>query len=122
MKVHQFHELVNDLSDIAKQYHTHDSLRDKISGRLREDVQMSDPAERYSETPIKRKPTGFVAICQCGVIVGAMDLTHTERREAGQILGRWLADGCTVDPRFTGDWEAHVELCRCHKQPPRVGD
>jgi hypothetical protein len=62
---------------------------------------------------IKRKPTGFVATCQCGVIVGAMDYQRTESREAGIILGQWLADGCTVEPRFAGAWHVTVEVCRC---------
>lgn len=100
----------------------HDSLRDRISSRMSEDIQPDYPATRQSETPKKKKPTGFVAICQCGVIVGAMDWTHTERREAGQILGRWLASGCTVDPRFTGTWEAYVERCQCQKQPTKSED
>ena len=39
MKAHIFRELVNDLRDIAKQFHGHDSLRDRISRRLRKDVQ-----------------------------------------------------------------------------------
>lgn len=62
---------------------------------------------------MKRKPTGFVATCQCGVIVGAMDYARTDRREAGAMLGRWLHDGCTVEPRFAGTWSATVEACRC---------
>ena len=119
MDAHIFRELVNDLRDISMQYHAHDSLRDRISERLHEDIR---PAAHKSETPIKKRPTGFVAICQCGVIIGAMDFTRTERKEASQILGRWLADGCTVDPRFTGDWEAYVERCKCQKQPPKSGD
>ena len=114
MKSHIFCELVNDLRDIARQFHAHDSLRDRISGRLREDIQPDDPST-HTERQTKKKPTGFVAICQCGVIVGTMDSTRTERQEAGQILGRWLADGCTVDPRFTGAWEARVERCQCQK-------
>ena len=123
MEVHKFRELVNDLCGISKQYHTHDSLRDRISSRMSEDIHPDYPATRQSETPTKKKPTGFVAICQCGVIVGAMDWTHTERREAGQILGRWLASGCTVDPRFTtGTWEAYVERCQCQKQPTKSGN
>lgn len=109
---HIFRELVNDLRDIASLHHSHDSLRDRISSRLRGDVQLN---EAPAETRIKRKPTGFVAICQCGLIVGAMDFTRTEKKDAGKILGDWLAAGCTVDPRFSGDWEAHVEPCRCRK-------
>lgn len=61
----------------------------------------------------KKTPTGFVATCQCGVIVGAMDYARTDRKDAGQILGKWLHDGCTVEPRFAGTWSATVEACRC---------
>lgn len=116
---HVIRQLVNDVRDLAKQYHDHDSLRDRISVRLREDVQ---PNEAQAETPIKRKPTGFVAICQCGLIVGAMDFTRTDKKDAGKILGDWLAAGCAIDPRFSGDWEAHVEPCRCRTQSAKSED
>lgn len=64
---------------------------------------------------IKKKPTGFVATCQCGNVVGAMDLTRTECKEAGQILGKWLYDGCTVEPRFIGSWSAAIKPCECNQ-------
>lgn len=69
-------------------------------------------AER-AKTLTKKKPTGFIARCQCGVIVGAMDYERTERSEAGKLLGRWLHDGCTVEPRFNGTWSITVKDCRC---------
>ena len=69
---------------------------------------------------VKRQPTGFVATCQCGVIVGAMDYTRTDRKDAGQILGKWLHDGCTVEPRFAGTWEVTVEACRCESSNAEV--
>lgn len=59
------------------------------------------------------KPTGFVAKCRCGEYVGAMDFDRTERQETGQILGRWLFEGCTVEPRFTGSWSVNVTACKC---------
>jgi len=62
---------------------------------------------------MKRKPTGFVATCQCGVVVGAIDTIRADRKDAGQILGKWLADGCTVAPRFDGTWSAEVKVCQC---------
>ena len=62
---------------------------------------------------MKRKPTGFVAICQCGEKVGAMDYTKTDRKEAGKILGEWLANGCTVEPRFIGTWRETITCCKC---------
>lgn len=71
----------------------------------------------------KRKPKGFVAICQCGVTVGAMDLTRTEKADAGRILGQWLEGGCTVEPRFNGTWSAQIQRCQCSSmQPPKVED
>lgn len=68
----------------------------------------------------KKKPTGFVATCQCGAIVGAMDYERTDRREAGQTLAKWLHDGCTVDPRFSGTWSATLESCRCEPSNAEV--
>lgn len=62
---------------------------------------------------MKKKPTGFVAACQCGEVVGALDYTRTDRKDAGKIFGQWIADGCTITPRFTGDWSVHVTGCKC---------
>lgn len=61
----------------------------------------------------RRKPTGFLATCQCGVVIGAMDYQRTERRDAGKLLGEWLAHGCTVSPQFSGTWSVNVAACRC---------
>ena len=45
MKAHIFRELVNDLRDIATQWHGSQQLRERISGRLRQDVSINeDPA------------------------------------------------------------------------------
>ena len=62
---------------------------------------------------MKKKPTGFTATCQCGVVVGAMDFNRTERKEAGHILGKWIADGCIITPQFNGDWSVIVRHCEC---------
>lgn len=70
----------------------------------------------------KKRPTGFVATCQCGVITGAMDLTRTDNADAGRLLGRWLHDGCTVEPRFDGTWTVVVKPCRCENNPRPEGD
>ena len=61
----------------------------------------------------KKRPTGFVAVCQCGFVVGALDYELTPRAEAGRILSRWLNDGCQISPRFTGSWSAVVHPCQC---------
>ncbi len=62
---------------------------------------------------MKRKPNGFVATCQCGKVIGAMDYNRTDRADSGKILGQWLADGCTIEPRFTGTWSADISSCTC---------
>lgn len=61
----------------------------------------------------KRKPTGFVSVCQCGEITGAMDAERTDRADMSRILGQWLTDGCTVEPRFAGTWSVTVKPCQC---------
>lgn len=62
----------------------------------------------------RQKPTGYVAKCQCGVYIGALDIERTERSEAAKILGEWLASGCTVEPRF-GSWNVELFACMCNK-------
>lgn len=42
-----------------------------------------------------------------------MDYTRTDRKEEGKILGKWLADGCTVESRFTGTWRETITHCKC---------
>lgn len=64
----------------------------------------------------KKKPIGFVAICQCGEMVGAMDYQRTDRKEAGKLLGSWLAEGCVVQPRFPGWGSERITPCRCKKE------
>ena len=64
-----------------------------------------------------KNPTGFIAICRCGKVVGALDYDRLDRREAGPILGRWLHDGCTVQPKFEGCWSVTVESCICEERP-----
>jgi hypothetical protein len=32
-------------------------------------------------------------------------------------LGRWLHDGCTVQPKFEGCWSVTVEACICEERP-----
>lgn len=71
---------------------------------------------------MKRKPRGFVATCQCGLVVGAMDAERTPRADAGKLLGKWLADGCTVAPRFDGTWSVHVRLCKCDADSPPAAE
>lgn len=65
---------------------------------------------------MSRRPTGFVATCQCGRDVGALDLERSPREDTARLLGQWLMRGCTVTPRFTGTWSAQIEPCEC-KEP-----
>lgn len=62
---------------------------------------------------MKKKPIGFVARCPCGEIVSATHYDETDRREAGRILGQWLSEGRTVEPRFEGSWSAVLGTCCC---------
>jgi len=63
----------------------------------------------------KSKPSGFIAICQCGKTVGAMDYKRTDTKDAGAILGKWIADGCNIISKFGGTWSATIENCECKK-------
>lgn len=60
-----------------------------------------------------QKPTGFVATCRCGAVVGALDAERTDRADMGKLLGKWLFAGCTVAPRFAGTWSETIAACRC---------
>ena len=62
---------------------------------------------------MKKKPTGYLAVCQCKVVIGAIDLNRTERREAGKILGEWVANGCTLKPKFDSSWQTTCSPCIC---------
>lgn len=63
----------------------------------------------------RKKLTGYVARCQCGEIVGAIDLERSDRKDAGQIMGRWIAEGLRLEPRFTGSWSCQVTACGCEE-------
>lgn len=67
-------------------------------------------------------PTGFVARCQCGVYIGAIDVTGTLRADSAKWVGEWLLDGYTVEPRF-GSWQQKLgPRCKCdaNKQTQEV--
>lgn len=70
---------------------------------------------------MKRKPTAFVATCQCGLVVGAMDAVRTSRADAGKMLGKWLSSGCTVTPRFEGTLSIGVQPCQCDRAAAQKG-
>lgn len=62
---------------------------------------------------MKRKPSGFVATCQCGLVTGALDAARTDNKDMGRIMGKWLYDGCTVSPYFSGTMSVEVKRCQC---------
>lgn len=66
-----------------------------------------------SKVMAKKIPTGYIAECQCGLIVGALDYTRTERKEAGQIIGKWLHEGCKIIPQFNSSWQITINTCKC---------
>ena len=66
---------------------------------------------------MKKKPTGFIAICQCGKVIGAMDYIRTDRVEAGNLLVKWLDDGCIIQPQFNDSWGVQVFKCCCEDSP-----
>lgn len=63
-----------------------------------------------------KTPTGFVAICRCGRIVGALSYGRTNRSEAGEILGQWLNNGYTVELRFDDAWSVAIQACTCEER------
>jgi hypothetical protein len=71
---------------------------------------------------MSKKPTGFVATCQCGVHLGALDLDRTDRSDASRLLGVWLMKGCTVTPMFGGNWSVSLEACTCPSTAHQGGD
>lgn len=64
---------------------------------------------------MKRKPVGYVATCQCARDVGVIDLERTPRAQAGKLLGHWVAEGCTLTPKFGGNWAVEVSRCVCKR-------
>lgn len=64
-----------------------------------------------------KKPSGFIAKCQCGVTTGALDYDRMERKDVGKMLGEWLMRGCTVEPRFGGEWTERIGSCTCSRDP-----
>ncbi len=65
---------------------------------------------------MKKEPTGFIAVCQCGETIGALDYERTCKKEAGQIIGKWLAAGCKVLPKFERSWSEKISACKCKNE------
>jgi len=62
---------------------------------------------------MKKKPSGFIAHCQCGEVIGTLDYERSERSDAEKILSKWLSDGCAIYPKFDSNWSIVVSRCRC---------
>ncbi len=64
-------------------------------------------------THIRRAPTGYVATCQCGGVIGAIDIIRASKELVGKTMGSWVARGCTLTPRFESTWEHQLTGCTC---------
>lgn len=62
---------------------------------------------------MKRKPNGYIGECQCGEIVGALDLNRMDREDSGKMLGLWISRGYKLIPKFESTWSANVTSCKC---------
>jgi hypothetical protein len=65
---------------------------------------------------MKKKPTGFIAICQCGNTIGAIDFERSSMTDTGKILGKWIIDGCTIQPLFESNWTEVIRQCDCRNK------
>lgn len=62
----------------------------------------------------KQHPRGFVAECQCGIVIGVLGYGMVDRREREIIIGIWMGKGCKIVPRFDDSWRGITcNACRC---------
>ena len=103
MKAHIFRELVNDLRDIATQWHGSQQLRERISRRLSQDVSINkDPANdgwMLIETAPKDK---FVLLCGPSGYTTTPLVFTTGIMRSNYHAGRWIdhADDDLMDWGF----------------------
>lgn len=64
----------------------------------------------------KYKPTGYVARCQCGSSIGALDFTRSPSQQTGELISQWFHKGCTIWPRFESSWSEAIEPCKCPEE------
>ena len=108
MKAHIFCELVNDLRDIATQWHGSQQLRERISGRLRQDVSIN-------EDPANDNPWKSTVIDQL-VIAHIFTAEHeSDPLKAVQDLLAYHAD-IAVDPRVSGAAAKLVEQAKAEER------
>lgn len=63
----------------------------------------------------KGTPTGFIAICRCGNIVGVLNYRNTPQEQIGAIMGEWFHKGYNVQARF-GRFNHKIQKCECYLQ------
>lgn len=80
---------------------------------MSEETTTEAPSAEGLDHPRLVRPYGYVALCRCGFYTGALDATRTDRKEMASILGEWLINGKTVEPRFDPNWEVALRSCRC---------
>ncbi len=108
MKAHIFRELVNDLRDIATQWHGSQQLRERISRRLHQDVSID-------EDPANNNPWKLAVIDQL-VIAHILTAEHESNPlKAVQDLLAYHAD-IAVDPRVSGAAAKLVEQAKAEER------
>lgn len=108
MKAHIFRELVNDLRDIATQWHGSQQLRERISRRLHQDVSID-------EDPANNNPWKLAVIDQL-VIAHILTAEHeSDPLKAIQDLLAYHAD-IAVDPRVSGAAAKLVEQAKAEER------
>ena len=64
--------------------------------------------------PNRGTPEAWIAICQCGQTIGAVDRLRSPVYEVSATLSRWLHRGCTIEPRW-GSFRASIKPCTCER-------
>ena len=91
MKAHIFRELVNDLRDIATQWHGSQQLRERISGRLCQDVSINKDPANNSWMPVETAPKDkFVLLCGPSGYTTTPLVFTTGIMRSNYHAGRWI--------------------------------
>ncbi len=108
MKAHIFRELVNDLRDIATQWHGSQQLRERISRRMHQDVSIN-------EDPANSNPWKLAVIDQL-VIAHILTAEHeSDPLKAIQDLLAYHTE-IAVDPRVSGAAAGLVEQAKAEER------
>lgn len=82
-----------------------------MNGTTFEKQSVAAPLDRI----VRKRPTGFLAKCQCGAIISAVDYIRIDKGEFGILCGMWLHSGYAVLPMFGDSWKVELEQCKCGK-------